>query len=64
MRLSALSVLADLITDLIGAERACAFLLDTPHHYVFIAILGLLEYRLGTLKSLPSFFHPAVVRFS
>jgi hypothetical protein len=64
MRLGALSVLADLITDLISAERTSAFFLDTPHHYVFVAILGLLEYRLGTLKPLPSFFHHAVIGFS
>ena len=39
MGLGALSVLADLVTDLIGTERASAFLLDTPHHYIFVAIL-------------------------
>ena len=39
MGLGALSVLADLVTDLICAERASAFLLDTPHHDIFVAIL-------------------------
>ena len=59
MWLSALGML----TDLVGAERPLTLLLNSPHHDILVAILGLLENWLRTLKPLSFLLGTAVVRF-
>lgn len=52
-----------MLTDLVGAERPLTLLLNSPHHDILVAILGLLENWLRTLKPLSFLLGTAVVRF-